>query len=274
MADYSRLLKMGMQTVDIYLGRADVYMRKGEYDRALNEDGEALKLDPSSSFAYTGRSLAYWLKGMPDAAISDVRRAIQLNPDDSEAYFHLGFYQHERKAIGEARSSFLKSRELKPDVLSTHEAVWFEALGPGYGGLLKKEAAVAKSYLATTGGAPTPQASKGRDTPPQSMLHIRSVQLTPAVVKPGDSFDLRIEYSVTDRTRKEEMLDVDLSLTIMDGPAILYTLPPVRVQTQNSQMAARVEHLTASSKKGVYTVQATMRYRGVMHAQSAELRVE
>jgi hypothetical protein len=83
-----------------------------------------------------------------------------------------------------------------------------------------------------------------------------------------------MEYSVTDRTRQAELLDVDLSLTIMEGPSILYTHPPVRVQALNGQTAARIEHLTATARKGTFTVQATVRYRGVLHVQSAELRVE
>lgn len=274
MADYNRLLKMGMQTVDIHSGRADVFMKKGEYDRALSEYGTALKLDPSNGIVYTGRSLVHWLKGMQDAALADARRATQLNPDYSEAYFHLGFYLHERKAVNEARSSFLKSMELTPDIVQSHENVWFEALGPGYGTLLKKEVGVAKSYLAATGGSRKPPVTTSREAPPQSILHIRSVQLTPATVKPGAPFDIRIEYSATDRAIQGGMLAVDLSLTIMDGPSILFNLAPTTVQTQNGQMAARVEHLTASPKKGVYMVQAIMRYKGAMHTIRTELRVE
>lgn len=46
-------------------GRADVFMRKGEYDRALSEYGAALKLNPSSDIVYADHSLAYWLRWRP-----------------------------------------------------------------------------------------------------------------------------------------------------------------------------------------------------------------
>jgi hypothetical protein len=211
---------------------------------------------------------------LQDNAVADVRRAIELQPNSSEAYFHQGYYLHERKAVSEARSSFVTARDLTPGILEARESIRFEALGPGLGPLLKKEAAVARGYLSKI---PATAASSGRareGTRLEATLKIYSVKIQPAVVQPGGPFDLRIEYSVTDHTRQGGTLTADLYLTIMEGPAILYTLPAVSVEVKNGQTAARVEHLNASPRKGTYTVQAAMRYKGATFTQSAELRVE
>jgi tetratricopeptide (TPR) repeat protein len=63
-----------------FLGRCQSYRSKGEYDRAIEDCEQAVKLGPDLSFAYLIRSSAYQGKGEFDRAIKDDDRVIKLDP--------------------------------------------------------------------------------------------------------------------------------------------------------------------------------------------------
>ena len=100
---YTRCLKsvdlsIGNQAI-FYNNRGEVYYRKGEYDRAIADYDQALRLDPDFAFAYNGRGSVYIRKGAYDRAIADIDQALRLDPDFAlaynnrgSAYFHKGEY--------------------------------------------------------------------------------------------------------------------------------------------------------------------------------------
>jgi len=66
--------------VAAYHNRSVAYNRKGEYDRAIADLDEAIRLDPKFALAYNNRGVAYKNKGELDRAITDFDEAIRLNP--------------------------------------------------------------------------------------------------------------------------------------------------------------------------------------------------
>ncbi|HBE32507.1 MAG TPA: peptidase C14, partial [Cyanobacteria bacterium UBA11368] len=64
----------------IYFYRGNAYYFKGEYDLAIEDLNEALKLNPNSAKAFYNRGVAYGNKGEYDRAIADFTAAINLNP--------------------------------------------------------------------------------------------------------------------------------------------------------------------------------------------------
>src|SRR5262245_9696289 len=56
----------------IYTNRARAYNRKGDYDRAIADWTEAIRLDPKYAIAYNGRAVAYNRKGDYNRAIADL----------------------------------------------------------------------------------------------------------------------------------------------------------------------------------------------------------
>jgi tetratricopeptide (TPR) repeat protein len=62
-----------------------VYRRKGEYDRAIADASEALRLDPQLAPAYFTRGEAYRRKGDFDRAIANLTEAVRLAPGDGWA---------------------------------------------------------------------------------------------------------------------------------------------------------------------------------------------
>jgi tetratricopeptide (TPR) repeat protein len=67
-----------------YLNRGLVYYSKGEYDCAIVDYTEALRLNPNYAEAYNNRGVAYAGKGYLDKAIADLTQALQIDPNRAD----------------------------------------------------------------------------------------------------------------------------------------------------------------------------------------------
>ena len=69
--------------------RGVAYRRKGEYDRALKDYEQAIRLNPSNATAYNNRGIIYRINGEYARAIADYDEAIWLkNGDFPAAYYN------------------------------------------------------------------------------------------------------------------------------------------------------------------------------------------
>jgi tetratricopeptide (TPR) repeat protein len=69
--------------------RGVAYRRKGEYDRALQDYEQAIRLNPSNATGYNNRGIIYRIKGEYPRAIADYDEAIWLkNGDFPAAYYN------------------------------------------------------------------------------------------------------------------------------------------------------------------------------------------
>jgi tetratricopeptide (TPR) repeat protein len=72
------------------VARAAVFARKDQLDRAIADDGEALRLEPQADI-YNSRGELWWKKGDRPKALSDFAAAIKLSPDHPASK---GNYKH------------------------------------------------------------------------------------------------------------------------------------------------------------------------------------
>lgn len=63
----------------------------GNYDRALADYDEAIRLNPKDANAFYNRGVTHAMKYDNDRAIADYDEAIRLNPKDAKAFNNRGF---------------------------------------------------------------------------------------------------------------------------------------------------------------------------------------
>jgi tetratricopeptide (TPR) repeat protein len=96
-----------------YFQRGNAYVRKGDYDKAIDDYNEAIHLDPKYARAYCNRGVAYDLKGEHENALADYSEAIRLAPDFAEAYFFRGSYYRKRGNYDNAVADYTQAIRLK-----------------------------------------------------------------------------------------------------------------------------------------------------------------
>jgi tetratricopeptide (TPR) repeat protein len=88
-AQYSEAIKSNPNDAEAYLGRGDAYYEKKDYDKAIADYTQGIRLDPDFE-AYRFRGDAYFNKGDYDKAIADYSEALRLAPKMASYYFMRG----------------------------------------------------------------------------------------------------------------------------------------------------------------------------------------
>src|SRR5437763_1709801 len=83
-------LYKGHSLAVLYNNRGFEWYAKGDYDHAVADYTEAIRLDPQYTHAYIGRGLTWYNTGDYHRAIPDYNEAIQLNPNLALAYYDRG----------------------------------------------------------------------------------------------------------------------------------------------------------------------------------------
>ncbi len=88
--------------------RGAIWREQNQYDRAIDDFDEAIRLDPSSA-AYTNRGMAWSGKKQHDKAIADYTAAIRLNPNDADAFHHRGNVWWAKKEYDKAITDYTEA---------------------------------------------------------------------------------------------------------------------------------------------------------------------
>ena len=130
-ADFINAISKDHQHVPSLLALADVRLRLGKTDFALQHANRAIQFDNENWQAYVIRSRIYVRKLDYPNAIDDVSKAILLNPDDTDMYFLRGVFYQDFTQHANAVNDFTKVLMLQPDNADAlYKRAWsFEQVG-------------------------------------------------------------------------------------------------------------------------------------------------
>ena len=117
---YTKAIELKPDMTAAYFNRGVVYIKNGEYDRAIADLTELIELKPDDAEVYLCRGWAYDLKGNFDCAIEDYNRAIQIKRDYANAYLNRGAVYGKKNEIDFAIKDFNRAIELKHDYVEAY----------------------------------------------------------------------------------------------------------------------------------------------------------
>ena len=113
--DFTEAIRLDPNNAMVYICRGVAYGDKGDYDRAIADHSQAIRLDPNYASAYNNRGNAYYNKGDYDRAIADCNQAIKLDPNYALAYFNRGVAYGNKGDYDRAMADYNQSIKLDPN---------------------------------------------------------------------------------------------------------------------------------------------------------------
>ena len=83
-SEFLKAILYGSNQREEHLGLAEIYTRKGELEKAIEEYRHILKIDPDSFVAHYFLGLIYEIQGNDSEAIRELILANKINPDDGD----------------------------------------------------------------------------------------------------------------------------------------------------------------------------------------------
>jgi len=91
----------GDELATIYDNRAIELRQRGDYDKAIADYSEAIRIDGALTGAYTGRGLAYEGKAEVEKAKADYKKALTLGPKYADSQWAQDTARQRLAALGE-----------------------------------------------------------------------------------------------------------------------------------------------------------------------------
>lgn len=108
-ADYDEALRINPHIAATLTNRGNAYYFKGQFDRAIKDYDEAIRLSPNLSEAFSNRGNVYRKTGQYDRAIQDYDKAIQIEPDDAQIFADRGLAYEKKGKPTKALLDFKKA---------------------------------------------------------------------------------------------------------------------------------------------------------------------
>lgn len=105
------------QNAKALIERAKASIEKREFDSAIKDLTQSIKLNPKNGEAYTQRARAYVLSNKTDLAFADAEKALSLNPKDTGALNVRGLVKQIREDLDGAVNDFTTALKTDPKLL-------------------------------------------------------------------------------------------------------------------------------------------------------------
>jgi tetratricopeptide (TPR) repeat protein len=126
--NFDEAIRIDPKFVPAYDNRGTIEMAKGDLARAIADYDQAIRLDPKDSRAFGARGLAYEAKGDFTHAIADYDKAIQIEPQFARVYYNRGIVYGKKGDYRRAVADFQEAIRLDPNDPSPYNsAAWLLA---------------------------------------------------------------------------------------------------------------------------------------------------
>lgn len=103
-----------------YNRRSVVYINRKQYDLAIADSNQAIRIDPNRSVSYYDRATAYLRKGDYENGLQDFNRTIQLDPANEPAWFSRAMVYRHKEDFPRAIADFNQTLRLDPNVVQAY----------------------------------------------------------------------------------------------------------------------------------------------------------
>jgi tetratricopeptide (TPR) repeat protein len=97
-----------------YTNRGSVYDYQKDFDRAIADLTEAIRLDPNAVVGYQDRAASYRNRGQYTLALDDLNKALRLAPNDARTLMSRGVIYFKLNAVARALVDFDASLKIDP----------------------------------------------------------------------------------------------------------------------------------------------------------------
>jgi TPR repeat/Tetratricopeptide repeat len=115
-ADYSEAIRLNPTYAIAYNNRGHAWYAKNDFGKAIADYSEAIRLNPTYALAYWNRGIAWQGKNDFDKAIADYSEAIRLNPRNTMAFSYRGNAWFEKGQVDKANADLTEAIRLDPRV--------------------------------------------------------------------------------------------------------------------------------------------------------------
>lgn len=126
-ADFDEAIRLNPDFAAAWSSRGVAWGMKEEFDKTINDLNEAIRLNPGNASAWSNRGSAWSGKGEQDKAIDDINEAIRLNSEDAIAWMNRGIAWVEKNEQNKAIDDLNEAVRLGPnlaEVWSNRSVVW------------------------------------------------------------------------------------------------------------------------------------------------------
>lgn len=121
-ADYSDALRLDRSSAPAFSGRGRAYRSKGDFDKALADFDAAVRLNPNSAQLRIDRGAVHRARGDLDRAIADYSEAIQRDPSNPEAFLHRGVSYRGKRDFDREKQDLEAALRLDPQFTAVKDA--------------------------------------------------------------------------------------------------------------------------------------------------------